>query len=364
MRCERRLHDGVKPSLRSEVFKPCVEDKDLAFCLNEGECSIIETVAGVHRQCRCKEGYHGLRCDQFVPKTDAILSDPSTLSFLFLDFGDTYQRQVLSIFSIASGMCLLGAASAAPLRDRWKTDDVKRGLAGVVGVRTPEAGHVEKSLNFKTSRHGPTSPFSIRCGTLQPNANAPHSPASQTSKRSRRRNRSLAPDPILSPRESAGCRLSVYDDSGRPFLGDLERVNREPMTSENRERHVFNSSRASCVFVARVSICRRSLLQESKEAPDESERLRLGSNAFELAQTIDRRGRAHAADLKRPKDRGFDCGGAARASHRLPLVATGKMLLRNGRFFRGKLGGVQSAPLPGFEKAAGRCRTPKPSWAS
>uniref|UniRef100_A0A3Q1FPM8 Neuregulin C-terminal domain-containing protein n=1 Tax=Acanthochromis polyacanthus TaxID=80966 RepID=A0A3Q1FPM8_9TELE len=39
------------PSLRSEVFKPCVEDKDLAFCLNEGECSIIETVAGVHRHC-------------------------------------------------------------------------------------------------------------------------------------------------------------------------------------------------------------------------------------------------------------------------------------------------------------------------
>uniref|UniRef100_A0A7N6AT59 EGF-like domain-containing protein n=1 Tax=Anabas testudineus TaxID=64144 RepID=A0A7N6AT59_ANATE len=65
------------PSLRSEVFKPCVEDKDLAFCLNEGECSIIETVAGVHRHCRCKEGYHGLRCDQFVPKTDAILSDPT-----------------------------------------------------------------------------------------------------------------------------------------------------------------------------------------------------------------------------------------------------------------------------------------------
>ncbi|CAB1434470.1 unnamed protein product [Pleuronectes platessa] len=40
------------PSPRSEVFKPCVEDKDLAFCLNEGECSIIETVAGVHRHCR------------------------------------------------------------------------------------------------------------------------------------------------------------------------------------------------------------------------------------------------------------------------------------------------------------------------
>ncbi|KAJ7984638.1 hypothetical protein DPEC_G00356840 [Dallia pectoralis] len=41
----------TSPSLRSEVFKPCIDDKDLAFCLNEGECSIIETVAGVHRHC-------------------------------------------------------------------------------------------------------------------------------------------------------------------------------------------------------------------------------------------------------------------------------------------------------------------------
>ncbi|XP_061666858.1 uncharacterized protein nrg3b isoform X2 [Syngnathoides biaculeatus] len=98
----------TQPGLRSEVFKPCVDDKDLAFCLNEGECSIIETVAGVHRHCRCKEGYHGLRCDQFVPKTDAILSDPKR--------ADTYQRQVLSIFSIASGMCLLGVACMALYR--------------------------------------------------------------------------------------------------------------------------------------------------------------------------------------------------------------------------------------------------------
>uniref|UniRef100_A0A3B5KIF9 EGF-like domain-containing protein n=1 Tax=Takifugu rubripes TaxID=31033 RepID=A0A3B5KIF9_TAKRU len=78
---EHRTVAPTLPSLRSEVFKPCVEDKDLAFCLNEGECSIIETVAGVHRHCRCKEGYHGLRCDQFVPKTDAILSDPNELTF-------------------------------------------------------------------------------------------------------------------------------------------------------------------------------------------------------------------------------------------------------------------------------------------
>uniref|UniRef100_A0AAY4ATJ1 EGF-like domain-containing protein n=1 Tax=Denticeps clupeoides TaxID=299321 RepID=A0AAY4ATJ1_9TELE len=63
-------------TLRSEHFKPC-PDKEMAFCLNDGECFIVETVAGVHRQCRCKERYHGLRCDQFVPKTDSILSDPS-----------------------------------------------------------------------------------------------------------------------------------------------------------------------------------------------------------------------------------------------------------------------------------------------
>lgn len=105
------------PSVRSEVFKPCVEDKDLAFCLNDGECSIIETVAGVHRHCRCKEGYHGLRCDQFVPKTDAILSDPTDeLGIEFMESGDTYQRQVLSIFSIASGICLLGVACMALYR--------------------------------------------------------------------------------------------------------------------------------------------------------------------------------------------------------------------------------------------------------
>ncbi|XP_032430341.1 pro-neuregulin-3, membrane-bound isoform [Xiphophorus hellerii] len=105
------------PSVRSEVFKSCVEDKDRAFCLNDGECSIIETVAGVHRHCRCKEGYHGLRCDQFVPKSDAILSDPTDeLGIEFMESGDTYQRQVLSIFSIASGICLLGVACMALYR--------------------------------------------------------------------------------------------------------------------------------------------------------------------------------------------------------------------------------------------------------
>ncbi|KAK1793726.1 hypothetical protein P4O66_001463 [Electrophorus voltai] len=53
----------------------------------------------------CKEGYRGLRCDQFVPKTDSILSDPKS--------GETYQRQIMSIFSIAVGISLLGVACMA-----------------------------------------------------------------------------------------------------------------------------------------------------------------------------------------------------------------------------------------------------------
>lgn len=40
---------------------------------------------------RCKEGYQGVRCDQFLPKTDSILSDPSTsnvfLTYLFCSGG-------------------------------------------------------------------------------------------------------------------------------------------------------------------------------------------------------------------------------------------------------------------------------------
>nr|XP_055031214.1 pro-neuregulin-3, membrane-bound isoform-like [Misgurnus anguillicaudatus] len=40
-------------TVRSEFFKPCQDSQEMAFCLNEGECFIIETVAGVHRHCRC-----------------------------------------------------------------------------------------------------------------------------------------------------------------------------------------------------------------------------------------------------------------------------------------------------------------------
>nr|ADK90025.1 neuregulin 3 variant 7 [Homo sapiens] len=80
MRWERRgtTHDTTTYSTeRSEHFKPC-RDKDLAYCLNDGECFVIETLTGSHKHCRCKEGYQGVRCDQFLPKTDSILSDPKT----------------------------------------------------------------------------------------------------------------------------------------------------------------------------------------------------------------------------------------------------------------------------------------------
>nr|XP_044993768.1 pro-neuregulin-3, membrane-bound isoform isoform X10 [Jaculus jaculus] len=71
-----KFHTTTYSTERSEHFKPC-RDKDLAYCLNDGECFVIETLTGSHKHCRCKEGYQGVRCDQFLPKTDSILSDPT-----------------------------------------------------------------------------------------------------------------------------------------------------------------------------------------------------------------------------------------------------------------------------------------------
>ncbi|KAF3707946.1 Pro-neuregulin-3, membrane-bound isoform [Channa argus] len=131
------------PPLHSEHFKPCHE-KDLAYCLNGGECFVIETLSGPHKHCnimlnkenvngvrmeevdldfgqiynvqswfgclllclraaelldsggssrlkykvkvllRCREGYQGIRCDQFLPKTDSILSDPTVTILIAL----------------------------------------------------------------------------------------------------------------------------------------------------------------------------------------------------------------------------------------------------------------------------------------
>ncbi|XP_041123401.1 pro-neuregulin-3, membrane-bound isoform-like [Polyodon spathula] len=108
-----KTHAPTSSPERSEHFKPC-RDKDLAYCLNEGECFVIETLTGSHKHCRCKEGYQGVRCDQFLPKTDSILSDPTDhLGIEFMESKEVYQRQVLSISCITIGISLLGTLCVA-----------------------------------------------------------------------------------------------------------------------------------------------------------------------------------------------------------------------------------------------------------
>ncbi|XP_037829572.1 pro-neuregulin-3, membrane-bound isoform isoform X2 [Kryptolebias marmoratus] len=113
-----RMHNHQKtpsptvPPLHSEHFKPCHE-KDLAYCLNGGECFVIETLSGPHKHCKCREGYQGIRCDQFLPKTDSILSDPNHLGIEFMESKAVYKRQVLSITSIAMAISLLGTLCMA-----------------------------------------------------------------------------------------------------------------------------------------------------------------------------------------------------------------------------------------------------------
>ncbi|XP_074856184.1 pro-neuregulin-3, membrane-bound isoform [Carettochelys insculpta] len=108
-----RFHTTTYSTERSEHFKPC-KDKDLAYCLNDGECFVIETLTGSHKHCRCKEGYQGVRCDQFLPKTDSILSDPTDhLGIEFMESEEVYQRQVLSISCIVFGIVVVGMLSAA-----------------------------------------------------------------------------------------------------------------------------------------------------------------------------------------------------------------------------------------------------------
>ncbi|KAK2853086.1 hypothetical protein Q7C36_008287 [Tachysurus vachellii] len=109
----RKTPAPTLPPLKSEHFKPC-QEKDLAYCLNDGECFVIETLSGPHKHCRCKEGFQGIRCDQFLPKTDSILSDPTDhLGIEFMESEEVYKRQVLSITSIAMGISFLGTLCMA-----------------------------------------------------------------------------------------------------------------------------------------------------------------------------------------------------------------------------------------------------------
>ncbi|XP_028845255.1 pro-neuregulin-3, membrane-bound isoform isoform X2 [Denticeps clupeoides] len=113
MHVSRKTPSPTLPPLRSEHFKQCHE-KDLAYCLNDGECFVIETLTGPHKHCRCKEGFQGIRCDQFLPKTDSILSDPTDhLGIEFMESTAVYKRQLLSSTCIALGISLLGTLCVA-----------------------------------------------------------------------------------------------------------------------------------------------------------------------------------------------------------------------------------------------------------
>ncbi|XP_059929644.1 pro-neuregulin-3, membrane-bound isoform isoform X2 [Gadus macrocephalus] len=112
MHGHRKTPSPTVPPLRSEHFKPCHE-RDLTYCLNSGECFVIETLSGPHKHCKCREGYQGIRCDQFLPKTDSILADPNHLGIEFMESKEVYKRQVLSITSIAMAISLLGTLCMA-----------------------------------------------------------------------------------------------------------------------------------------------------------------------------------------------------------------------------------------------------------
>ncbi|XP_035260614.1 pro-neuregulin-3, membrane-bound isoform-like isoform X2 [Anguilla anguilla] len=121
----------TSPSLHSEHFKPC-KDKDLAYCLNDGECFVIQTMTGSNKHCRCKEGYQGIRCNHFLPKTDSILSDPESK--------EVYKRQVLSISCIAIGISLLGTLCMA-----FYCQNMRR--------REKLQTHLKVSCSLKTPNH-------------------------------------------------------------------------------------------------------------------------------------------------------------------------------------------------------------------
>ncbi|XP_035389139.1 pro-neuregulin-3, membrane-bound isoform isoform X2 [Electrophorus electricus] len=189
------------PTVRSEFFKPCQDSQELAFCLNEGECFIIETVAGVHRHCRCKEGYRGLRCDQFVPKTDSILSDPKS--------GETYQRQIMSIFSIAVGISLLGVACMAfYCRNKRQREKHRAQLTDLRSLRdcgvnasrlmSNSSPRTESGLRHqKCCRVQGASP-TPGCSTVPSNSKVPApDPISNLSTGKRRRSCSLSTSPAL-----------------------------------------------------------------------------------------------------------------------------------------------------------------------
>ncbi|XP_061088029.1 pro-neuregulin-3, membrane-bound isoform isoform X2 [Conger conger] len=141
----------TSPSLRSEHFKPC-KDKDLAYCLNDGECFVIQTLTGSHKHCRCKEGYQGIRCNQFLPKTDSILSEPAEhLGIEFMESKEVYKRQVISISCITIGISLLGTLCVALYyRNKRRREKLQAHLKVSCSLKTPNVG-LAPALSSKSS---------------------------------------------------------------------------------------------------------------------------------------------------------------------------------------------------------------------
>uniref|UniRef100_A0A3B5M3L3 Uncharacterized protein n=1 Tax=Xiphophorus couchianus TaxID=32473 RepID=A0A3B5M3L3_9TELE len=97
------------PPLHSEHFKPCHE-KDLAYCLNGGECFVIETLSGPHKHCNLSSVtsvFLSLFLSFLLPGTS------DHLGIEFMESKAVYKRQVLSITSIAMAISLLGTMCMA-----------------------------------------------------------------------------------------------------------------------------------------------------------------------------------------------------------------------------------------------------------
>lgn len=75
-RSEPSLHLSQSASCAASAFSSVtVEFVPSHICLTQ--CLTLFLSA------RCREGYQGIRCDQFLPKTDSILSDPSKFDQFF-----------------------------------------------------------------------------------------------------------------------------------------------------------------------------------------------------------------------------------------------------------------------------------------
>ncbi|GAA6096972.1 pro-neuregulin-3, membrane-bound isoform [Tachysurus ichikawai] len=73
-------------------------------------------VAQAGNRCRCKEGFQGIRCDQFLPKTDSILSDPKRF----------YRGIIMDASETCSGKCQSAKIIHSAHQEHQQGDDSSR----------------------------------------------------------------------------------------------------------------------------------------------------------------------------------------------------------------------------------------------